>query len=133
MPIRRARRMMGAPVPIKVVTGVHVITVHWKESAMGFVRRRARRRTALVVGGLAGAAGYEAGKNRGREQGYDQAVQYEPQQPAAPPAAPALAPSSGIDYDELKRLAELHAAGTLSDDEFAAAKAKILGIEPSSA
>jgi hypothetical protein len=38
------------------------------------------------------------------------------------PAAPA-----GVDYDELKQLGELHAAGTLTDEEFAAAKAKILG------
>ena len=100
---------------------------------MGFVRRRARRRTALVVGGLAGAAGYEAGKRRAGEQGYDQAVEYQPQEPAAPPAAPAAPPSSSIDYDELKRLGELHEAGTLTDEEFAAAKAKILGISPSSA
>jgi hypothetical protein len=32
-----------------------------------------------------------------------------------------------VDYDELKQLGELHAAGTLTDEEFAAAKAKILG------
>jgi len=100
---------------------------------MGLVRRRARRRTALVVGGLAGTAAYQAGKSRAREQGYDQAAQYEPQEAQAPLAAPAPAPSSGIDYDELKRLGELHAAGTLTDEEFAAAKAKILGIPPSSA
>jgi hypothetical protein len=29
--------------------------------------------------------------------------------------------------DELERLGELHANGTLTDEEFAAAKAKILG------
>ena len=34
----------------------------------------------------------------------------------------------GSDTDELERLAELHADGTLTDEEFAAAKAKILGI-----
>jgi hypothetical protein len=32
-----------------------------------------------------------------------------------------------MDYDELQRLGELHANGTLTDEEFAAAKAKILG------
>ena len=89
---------------------------------MGFVRRRARRRTALVVGGAA----YAAGRHRSRQQdpddgggGYD-----EPPQEAAP--APAE-PSGAIDYDELKQLGELHANGTLTDEEFAAAKAKILG------
>ena len=30
--------------------------------------------------------------------------------------------------EEIKRLHELHQAGALSDEEFAAAKAKILGI-----
>jgi hypothetical protein len=91
---------------------------------MGFVRRRARRRTALVVGGAA----YAAGKHRGRDQGYEDAAYDEP--PSAPPpaAAPAPAePSASIDYDELEKLGKLHADGTLTDEEFAAAKAKILG------
>ena len=30
--------------------------------------------------------------------------------------------------DEIEHLAQLHAAGTLTDEEFTAAKAKILGI-----
>jgi Short C-terminal domain len=46
-----------------------------------------------------------------------------------PPAPPPPAPTSGdIETDELQRLADLHDAGTLTDDEFAAAKAKVLGI-----
>jgi hypothetical protein len=95
---------------------------------MGFVRRRARRRTALLVGGAA----YAAGKHRGREQGYQEEGYDEPQGGGydAPPPEPAPAPatqSRGIDYDELKQLGELHANGTLTDEEFAAAKAKILG------
>ncbi len=91
---------------------------------MGFVRRRARRRTALVVGGAA----YAAGRHRsgGQEQGYEDGGYDEP--PPAEPAAPApAAPSGAIDYDELKQLGDLHANGTLTDEEFAAAKAKILG------
>ena len=90
---------------------------------MGFVRRRARRRTALVVGGAA----YAYGKHRGRDQGYDEAAYEEP--PPEPAPAPATAaPSGTLDYDELERLGQLHADGTLTDEEFAAAKAKILGI-----
>jgi hypothetical protein len=38
--------------------------------------------------------------------------------------APRTAPSGA---DELERLSKLHAAGELSDDEYAAAKAKALG------
>jgi hypothetical protein len=92
------------------------------------VRRRARRRTALVVGGAA----YAAGRHRAHvqdqeyaEQGYqDQGYEQPPQQaPPPPPAAPAQA----FDYSELQRLGELHANGTLTDEEFAEAKAKILG------
>jgi hypothetical protein len=40
-------------------------------------------------------------------------------------AAPPPAPES--DADQLQQLAQLHASGALSDEEFAAAKAKILG------
>ena len=58
-----------------------------------------------------------------RDQGDEDAAYDEP-----PPAAPAPAePSASIDYDELEKLGKLHADGTLTDEEFAAAKAKILG------
>ena len=86
---------------------------------MGMVRRRARRRTALVVGGAA----YAAGRHRAGGQGDEEAAYDEP-----PAAAPAPAePSASIDYDELEKLGKLHADGTLTDEEFAAAKARILG------
>ncbi|WP_368497865.1 SHOCT domain-containing protein [Herbiconiux sp. A18JL235] len=50
------------------------------------------------------------------------------QQPAAPAAAPAPAPAAGgVDLvAELQKLAALKDAGILSDEEFAAAKAKLL-------
>jgi hypothetical protein len=55
-----------------------------------------------------------------------QQPQYAPppqyQQPPAPPAAPANV------ADEIQRLASLKEQGILSDDEFAAAKAKLLGM-----
>lgn len=88
---------------------------------MGFVRRRARRRTALLVGGMA----YEAGKHRNREQDYGAGGYDQP--PPAPPAPAAPAASSTFDYDELQRLGALRADGTLTEEEFAAAKARILG------
>ena len=44
----------------------------------------------------------------------------------APVAAAPAAPSGGIDMEKLKQLADLHTAGILSDEEFAAAKAKVL-------
>jgi hypothetical protein len=45
--------------------------------------------------------------------------------PQAPP--PAAAAPAGIDMAQLKQLGDLHTAGILSDEEFAAAKAKLLG------
>ncbi|QAY71723.1 SHOCT domain-containing protein [Xylanimonas protaetiae] len=46
---------------------------------------------------------------------------------AAAPVAPA-APAETSVADKVKQLADLHAAGVLTDEEFAAAKAKALGI-----
>jgi Short C-terminal domain len=44
------------------------------------------------------------------------------------PAAPAPAPAQGQDVvEQVKQLADLHAQGILTDDEFAAQKAKLLG------
>jgi hypothetical protein len=60
----------------------------------------------------------------------EQQQQYQqgpPQQQYAPPpqqAPPAAGPSVA---DQLQQIATLHQQGVLSDDEFAAAKAKILG------
>jgi hypothetical protein len=50
--------------------------------------------------------------------------------PPPPPAAPAAAPAAGGDdtIAQLQKLAELKAQGILTDEEFAAAKAKLLGV-----
>ena len=86
---------------------------------MGMVRRRTRRRAMVVAGGLA----YERGRRETRdEQAYAQS--YEPPPPAPPPPAPGGSGTSG----ELEELASLHASGVLSDEEFAEAKAKALGL-----
>jgi hypothetical protein len=46
---------------------------------------------------------------------------------AAPPPAP-VAPSGGDDLvSQLKQLGELHTQGAITDEEFSAAKAKLLG------
>jgi hypothetical protein len=63
------------------------------------------------------------------------AAQVAAQQPAAAPAAappppPAAAPAAGADdtIAQLQKLAELKTAGILTEEEFAAQKAKILGM-----
>ena len=79
------------------------------------MRRRARRR-GLVAGAIAGGA---IAHHRNRQQQADQAPYDDSQgQYAPPPADPA---------DEIEHLAQLHSSGALTDEEFAAAKAKVLG------
>ena len=86
---------------------------------MGMVRRRTRRRTMMVAGGLA----YERGRAQGQQDQDAAEEQYaEPAPPAPPPPAPSVADATS----ELERMASLHESGALSDDEFAAAKQKIL-------
>lgn len=58
---------------------------------------------------------YHAGKHRGQDQAAEE-YEDEPAPPyAPPPPAPAVADSSPA--EELKRLAELHEQGCLTDDE----------------
>lgn len=60
--------------------------------------------------------------NRGA--GYAQGAQATYEQPAAPPPAPAQPDT----ITQLKELAELRDQGILTEEEFAAQKAKILGM-----
>ena len=102
-------------------------------------RRRLRRRriagaavgTAAVVG-TAGAVHHHQKKKYAEQDAADQA-QYDQaydqgtadaqaQQDSAPPPAPEKDMTA-----KLQELADLHDSGALSDDEFAAAKQKILG------
>ena len=88
---------------------------------MGLVRMAAR--TAGVAGTATAVSGREA---RRQAQKYDQ-QDYEQAQQAAPPPA-AAAPQQDEQIAKLQELAQLNKQGVLSDEEFAAAKAKVLGI-----
>jgi len=109
-------------------------------------RRRPLMRAAVVGGGA-----YMAGKHVARrqeeqaqmedeqnarisdleqQQAPPQYQQAPPQYQQAPPPAPAPAPAPAASspmIDQLNQLAELHKQGVLTDDEFAAAKAKVFG------
>jgi hypothetical protein len=62
-----------------------------------------------------------------RRQGERWAQQEEPQQAPAPVAAAPAAPADGEStIDQLKELGELKAQGILTEEEFAAQKAKLL-------
>jgi hypothetical protein len=61
-----------------------------------------------------------------RQQQYDQQQGYPPQQAYAPPPQQAAAPSQEDTIAQLQKLGELKSAGVLTEEEFAAQKAKIL-------
>ena len=100
---------------------------------MGLLRMAAR--TAVVAGTATAVSNRvsrrQAGRWEQKEEEQASQAQSEDQQ-AAPPPAPAApaAPAAPQDADvaKLQDLAQLHSQGVLSDEEFAAAKAKVLGL-----
>ncbi len=86
---------------------------------MGLLRMAAR--TAVVAGTATAVSGRVARR---------QSAKYDQQQPeAAPEPQYEEAPPAEDDATaQLQNLAQLHTQGVLTDEEFAAAKAKILGI-----
>jgi hypothetical protein len=99
---------------------------------MGLMMRRRRPIARLATGAAVAGVAYHAGT--GHEQQAQAAYaasqqapapQYAPPPPA--PAAPAPAPAGGTTAD-LENLDQLHNAGALTDEEFSAAKAKLLGL-----
>src|SRR5512138_729123 len=115
-----------------------------RRRAVGRSIARAAVGTA-VVAGTAGAVHHHqeqkwANQNAQQQAAYDQAyqqgaadaqAQQQPQYAPPPPpppqyAAPAPAPAQDDLTAKLQQLADLHTQGVLSDEEFAAAKQKLL-------
>jgi hypothetical protein len=95
---------------------------------MGLIGGMAR--TAVAAGTWTAVSNRVARRqyNRWAEQDQQQMVQQRPQYYQAPPQAAAPAPAAGPDrIAQLKDLADLKAQGILSEQEFAAEKARILG------
>jgi hypothetical protein len=85
-----------------------------------------------MVGGTAAVAhhmGRKSQANQDQEYAQNAAIDDMQQQQAAPvaAAAPASAGPSQEGLEKLKQLAQLHDQGILTDEEFFAQKAKILG------
>ena len=87
-------------------------------------RRRSRRRR--IRDGKAQRADARAER---QDQAFEQGQQplRRPRRLQAPPPAPA-APPADPTVEKINQLAQLHASGALTDEEFAAAKAQALGI-----
>jgi hypothetical protein len=91
-----------------------------RPSILGSAVRTAGR-TAIIAGTATAVSGKVAAK---------QAAGAAPPPATEPPAAAAAAAPSGLTgeaMEQLKKLAELHQAGILTDEEFATQKARILG------
>jgi hypothetical protein len=95
-----------------------------------------RRRRPLLRAAVVGGGAYMAGKSHARhsmerqqyEEEQDSRIGDLEQQQQAAPAPPAPAPAQPSPMaSQLNELAALHKQGVLTDDEFAAAKAKLIG------
>jgi Short C-terminal domain len=87
---------------------------------------RGMARTAVVAGTATAVSNRVSRRQaqRWQQQGYydqEPEPQYQEPPPQAPPAAPAVDP-----IEQLKQLGQLHEQGILTDEEFAAQKAKLL-------
>ena len=91
---------------------------------MGLLRMAAR--TAVVAGTATAVSGRVARRQNEKYAEEDQAA-YD-QQTAQQQAQAQQAPPADDKTAELQNLAQLHSQGVLTDEEFAAAKAKLLGI-----
>lgn len=97
---------------------------------MGVFFRPRRPLLRMAAGAATTGIAYNAGKQRAQQDLYNReadAAYQAAQQP--PPGVPQQAPSAeNPTMSELSRLAELHQSGQLTDAEYTAAKAKLLGI-----
>jgi Short C-terminal domain len=94
---------------------------------VGLFFRPRRPLLRLATGAATAGIAYHAGQRRAEREADNQqaAAAYEATQ--APPPPPAVAPATDT-IAELERLSRLHESGALTDQEFAAAKARALGI-----
>jgi hypothetical protein len=90
---------------------------------MGLLRGVAR--TAVVAGTATAVSNRVSRRQANRWAGQEE----QQQQQYAPPPAPAAPAESGEDdmLAQLEKLGKLHDSGVLTDEEFAAQKAKLLG------
>lgn len=126
MPRRRGRPgLVGTMARTAVIAGTASATV-------GAVnRRQTGKAQAAASDQAAQQAAFESQAQLAEMQAQMDAMQAQQAPPPPPPPAPAAAapaaPAAGDDLmAELQKLADMKAAGVLTDEEFAAAKAKLL-------
>mgnify|MGYP001502798501 CR=1 FL=1 len=92
----------------------------------GVARTAAIAGTATAVSNGVSRRQYGRWERKAEQEQQQQQPQQQYAQPAPAPAAPA-APSMDDKIEQLKQLGALHEQGILTDEEFAAQKAKLLG------
>lgn len=116
MPMRRGRPgLMGTMARTAVIAGTAT-------AVSGVMRNRQAANATQAQQ----AEAYQQQQNYEQQQALAQ--QAAAQQAAAQQAAAPAAPSEDDTVEQLTKLADLKAKGILSDEEFAAAKAKLLGL-----
>ena len=93
---------------------------------MGLLRMAAR--TAVVAGTATAVSGRVQRRQAAKWDAQDQQQYAQQPQYAPEPQYAQEAPPEDDSTAQLQKLAALHTQGVLTDEEFAAAKAKILGI-----
>jgi len=106
-----------------------------KEGSVGLFFRPRRPLLRLATGAATAGIAYRAGQRRAEQEAYNEqaSAAYEATQAPPPPPQPGYAPAPAAAppadaIAELERLARLHESGALTDQEFAAAKARALGL-----
>jgi hypothetical protein len=102
---------------------------------MGLMFRRRRPLMRMATGAAVAGTAYHMGKkNAQQSEVNDQAqqayaaTQEQPQPAPAPAYAPPTPPAASGATADLDQLVQFHNQGVLTDEEFSAAKAKLLGL-----
>jgi Short C-terminal domain len=125
------RRRMGHPGLVGTMARTAVIAGTATAVAGGVNKHQAGKAQEAATQDAAQQAAFDSQQQMAEMQ--QQMAEMQAQQAAAaaaaappPPPAPAAAPAGDL-MGELSKLADLKAAGVLTDEEFSAAKAKLLG------
>ena len=100
---------------------------------MGLMMRRRRPLMRVAAGAAVAGTAYHMGKKNEQQAAVNEQAQdaYAATQPLAPPArayAPPTPPAPSGATADLDQLVQFHNSGVLTDEEFSAAKAKLLGL-----
>lgn len=124
------RRRMGRPGLVGTMARTAVVAGTATAVHGNVANRQAGKQQAAYEEQAAQQAAFDSQAQVAQMQAEMDAMKAQQAAAQAPPAAPAApaAPAGGSDLmSQLKELADLKSAGVLDDDEFAAAKAKLLG------